>query len=77
MKNEKNQKIELTPQQSNPYLCRPEDWAVDSSIPGSGQRGDSQREFQQLLAKRKAQGKGVALGTKFDEAAPVRTGTRQ
>jgi hypothetical protein len=77
MKNDKNQKIELTPQQSNPYLCRPEDWAVASSIPGSGQRGDSQREFRQLLSKRKAQGKGVTLGTTVDEAGPPRMGERQ
>jgi hypothetical protein len=77
MTDEKNQKIDLTPQQSNPYLCRPEDWIIDSSIPGSGQRGDSQREFQRLLTKRKAQGKGVTLGTTVDEAGPPRMGERQ
>ena len=77
MKDKQDLKIELTPQQSNPYLCRPEDWTVDSSIPGSGQRGDSQREFRQLLSKRKAQGKGVTLGTTVDEAGPPHMGGRQ
>jgi hypothetical protein len=64
--NEQDQKIELTPEQTNPYLARPEDFQIGapaqtSPTPGHGQRGDSKREEAQLLAKRKAQGKGLSL----------------
>jgi hypothetical protein len=67
---EQDQKIELTPEQQNPYLARPEDFEVvapdniaSRTQPFHGQRGDSDREEAKLLAKRKAQGKGVDLST--------------
>jgi hypothetical protein len=67
---EQDQKIELTPEQQNPYLARPEDFEVvapdniaSRTQPFHGQRGDSDREEAQLLAKRKAQGKGADLST--------------
>jgi hypothetical protein len=71
MTNQDEQKIELTPEQSNPYLARPEHFEVGapaqtSSTPGHGQRGDTASEEAQLLAKRKAKGKGVDLGTRID-----------
>jgi hypothetical protein len=75
------QKIELTRQQTNPYLARPEDFEVGkpaqtSPTPGHGQRGDSIREEAQLLAKRKAQGKGVDLPPRTDDAGPPQIGKR-
>jgi hypothetical protein len=75
MTNQENEKIELSPQQANPYACRPEDWQVGApvqtgAVPGNGQRGSSVREEAQLLAKRKAQGRGVDLPTRTDDAAP-------
>jgi hypothetical protein len=74
MTNQQDEKIELTPEQSNPYLCRPEHWTIGapaqtSPTPGHGQRGDSIKEETRLLAKRKAQGKGVDLPTTTDDAA--------
>jgi hypothetical protein len=67
---QQDQKIELTENQQNPYLARPEDFTVTTpdqiarrSQPFHGQRGDSDREEATLLAKRKAQGKGVDLNT--------------
>ncbi len=56
MKNEPNQKIELTPKQQNPYLARPEDFSISTaaqasrrSMPGHGQNGESRRELSRLL----------------------------
>ena len=74
MTNEQGQKIELTPEQTNPYLARPEHFEIGapaqtSPIPGHGQRGDSKREESQLLAKRKALGRGVILPISTDDAA--------
>jgi hypothetical protein len=67
---QQDQKIELTENQQNPYLARPEDFEVVApdniarrTQPFHGQRGDSNREEARLLAKRKAQGKGVDLNT--------------
>jgi hypothetical protein len=72
--NEQDQKIELTPEQTNPYLARPEHFQIGvpaqaSPTPGHGQRGDTKREESQLLAKRKALGRGVTLPTSTDDAA--------
>lgn len=57
--NGKNQKIELTENQQNPGLARPEDFTVmhpDESatkhLPGHGQCGDTKREYNALLAVR-------------------------
>jgi hypothetical protein len=67
---QQDQKIKLTENQQNPYLARPEDFKVvapdniaSRTQPFHGQRGDSDREEAQLLAKRKAQGKGADLNT--------------
>ena len=67
---QQDQKIELTENQQNPYLARPEDFEVVTpdniarrTQPFHGQRGDSNREEARLLAKRKAQGKCVDLNT--------------
>jgi hypothetical protein len=67
---EQDQKIELTPEQQNPYLARPEDFEVvapdniaSRTQPFDGQRGDSDHEEAKLLAKRQAQGKGADLST--------------
>jgi hypothetical protein len=72
---QQDQKIELTPEQTNPYLARPEHFNVGeptqtSPTPGHGQRGDSKREELFLLAQRKAQRKGADLPTATDDAAP-------
>jgi hypothetical protein len=72
--NEQDQKIELTPEQTNPYLARPEDFQIGAPAqtiptPGHGQRGESKREEAQLLARRKAQGRGATLPTAIDDAA--------
>jgi hypothetical protein len=74
MTDDKDQTIELTPEQTNPYLARPEHFQIGapaqtSPTPGHGQRGDTKREESQLLAKRKAQGRGVSLPTSTDDAA--------
>jgi hypothetical protein len=82
MTNEQDRKIELTPQQQNPYLARPEDFEIGapaqtSPTPGHGQRGLTTREELLLLAKRKSQGKGQDLGTAVDDAGLPRAGNRQ
>jgi hypothetical protein len=80
MTDDKNQKIELTPEQTNPYLARPEDFEVSisqtSPTPGHGQRGDTAKEEARLLAKRKAQGKGVDLPTATDDAGKPHIASR-
>jgi hypothetical protein len=75
--NEQDQKIELTPEQTNPYLARPEDFQIGapaqtSPTPGHGQRGDTAKEEARLLATRKARGKGPDLPTSVDDAGPPR-----
>jgi hypothetical protein len=77
---EQNQKIELTPNQQNAYLCRPEDWEVEKpnapagiEVPGHGQRGENAREEKQLLAERKPTGKGVPLPLEPSEAKKPHT----
>jgi hypothetical protein len=50
MKNYKDTRIEQTPTQSNPYAARPEDFEVGrDDVPGHGQHGDSESEYNQLL----------------------------
>jgi hypothetical protein len=73
---QQDQKIELTKNQQNPYLARPEDFDISEpdeiasrSTPFHGQCGDTKREGSQLLAKRKALGRGVTLPTSTDVAA--------
>jgi hypothetical protein len=73
---EQSRKIELTPEQGNPYLARPEDFEVEKTngpasmeTPSHGQRGDNAREEAKLLAERRATGKGVKLPTEVDNAS--------
>jgi len=75
MNDQQNEKIELTPQQSNPFTARPEDFKVGAPVqasktPGHGQRGLSRREEYLLLALRKAKGRGVTLPTDVNDAGP-------
>jgi len=77
---EQNQKIELTNNQKNPYLTRPEDWEVaapnapsEMETPGHGQRGDNKREEAKLLAERRATGEGVPLPLEPSEAKKPHT----
>jgi hypothetical protein len=85
---QQDQKIELTEKQQNPYLARPEDFAVsepDDSrpLPFHGQCGDTTKEYDRLLAiraskagKSKVTGKGVDLPTATDKAGPPRIASR-
>lgn len=77
---EQNRRIELTPNQQNAYLARPEDFEVsgpnapaEMSVPGHGQRGTNEREEKQLLAERKPTGKGVPLPLEPSEAKKPHT----
>jgi len=52
MKSEKNQVVELSRAQSDPYLARAEDFqVVEGGQPFHAQRGDNKREYAQLLAE--------------------------
>lgn len=51
-----DEKIELTPEQQNPYLARPDqfqvtraDEAATKKVPGHGQLGNDMREYKKLL----------------------------
>jgi len=75
-----NRRLELSPNQQNPYLARPEDFEVEKpnapagmSVPGHGQRGENEREEKQLLAERKSTGKGVPLPLEPSEAKKPHT----
>jgi len=77
---EQDKKIELTPNQQNPYAARPEDFEVASpnapsamEVPAHGQRGDNAREEDRLLAERRATGKGAPLPTFVDDAKKPHT----
>ncbi len=50
MNEEQNQLIEQTPTQANPGAAMPTDFKVNESLPGHGQCGDSEREYNALLA---------------------------
>jgi hypothetical protein len=83
-KDEQDRVVTQSLNQHNPYLARPEDFEVvtpdnfaSRTQPFHGQRGDSDREEARLLAKRKAQGKGVTLGTTVDEAGPPNMGNQK
>ena len=60
MKDEKNKTIELSESQQNPGLAKPEDFRVIEShdanylgsLPFHGQCGDTEREYNSLLAVR-------------------------
>jgi hypothetical protein len=56
MKNQKNELATLSPQQQNPYSAVPEDFEVSRAdefssayVPGHGQCGASEKEYNQLL----------------------------
>ena len=64
MKNEKNELATLSPQQSNPYTAKPEEFEVgradefaDSYVPGHGQCGKDEKEYDGLLKQADAHGK--------------------
>ena len=67
MSNQHNQKIELTPQQTNPYTARPELRSRPTRAGKQSARARStriiRREEYLLLALRKAKGRGVTLPT--------------
>jgi hypothetical protein len=74
---QQDQKIELTENQQDPYLARPEDFDISGpdeiasrSTPFHGQCGDTHREYDRLLAIRHAKNKGVDLPTTTDKATP-------
>ena len=83
---QQNQKIELSRNQQNPYLARPEDFDIaeaneiaSRAQPFHGQCGDSTREYNKLLAvraskagKSKVTEKGVDLPTAMDDAGRPR-----
>jgi hypothetical protein len=84
MTNHNEEKIELSLNQQNPYLARPEDFTVmpageaaKRSLPGHGQHGDTQREYNAILNdprrgynKSEPTGRGATLATTTDEAGP-------
>jgi hypothetical protein len=49
MLKEKNTLVELTPEQTNPYLARSEQFEVIEALPFHGQCGENQREYRKLL----------------------------
>lgn len=58
MKDQKNELATLSPQQSNPYTARPEDFSVSGPdeflsryTEGGGQCGESKSEYEKLLAQ--------------------------
>ncbi len=58
MQNEKNQKIELTPEQQAPGRAKAEDFeivpaseAAKMKMPAHGQRGRTKEEYERLLAE--------------------------
>lgn len=74
---QQDQKIELTENQQDPYVARPEDFDISEpdeiasrSTPFHGQCGDTHREYDRLLAIRHAKNKGVDLPTTTDKATP-------
>jgi len=76
MNTQKNKKIELSPEQANPYLARPEDFpvlsgenAVKELTAFHGQHGDSLQEKSKLLAERKPVGEGSPIGADVNDAA--------
>jgi hypothetical protein len=80
MTTEQDQKIEQTENQRDCYRARPEDFHVSEpdeitsrTQPFHGQCGDTDREYNRLLAVRQAKNKGVNLPTATDDAgAPHR-----
>jgi hypothetical protein len=63
MKEQHNQLATLSPQQSNPYTAMPEDFEVgradefaNSYVPGHGQCGANEKEYDRLLKAADAPG---------------------
>src|SRR5260370_3164476 len=70
MKSEKNRLVEQSPAQSNPYLCDPNSFEVgradefaDSYVPGHGQCGANEKEYEELQKQADKRGKSP-LGSK-------------
>jgi hypothetical protein len=59
--------VELTPEQTNPYLARPDQFEVIEALPFHGQCGENQREYQKLLK----QGEAAANASNFADDAEV------
>ncbi len=77
---EQNKVIELTPEQSNPYKARPENFEIgqpnapaNMTTPGHGQRGKNEREEKQLFSERKPTDKGAPLPLEPSEAKKPHT----
>lgn len=50
MNKEKNQLVEQTPEQANPYLAQPSDFEIaEVVVPFHSQCGSDKREYQKLL----------------------------
>jgi len=64
MLKERNTVAELTPEQSNPYLARPDQFEVIEALPFHGQCGENQREYQKLLKR----GEAAANASNFTDA---------
>jgi 16S rRNA G966 N2-methylase RsmD len=68
MRKEKNTLVELTPEQTNPYLARPDQFeVVEADPPFHGQCGENQREYQKLLKH----GEAAANASNFADDAEV------
>jgi hypothetical protein len=67
MLKEKDTLVKLTPEQSNPYLARPEEFEVIEALPFHGQCGEDQREYQKLLKR----GEVAANASNFADDAEV------
>jgi len=76
MLNKDNEKIELTPEQQDPALAKPEDFVVISEIPISGQRGKSKAEYARLKAEADAKNrKATPDRNSVNNAAKPSTGS--
>jgi hypothetical protein len=49
MKSENHTLIKLSPAQSNPYLCRPEDFKIEFIAGSHGQTGENPNEHKKLI----------------------------
>jgi|HubBroStandDraft_6_1064221.scaffolds.fasta_scaffold419373_2 hypothetical protein len=68
MLKEENTLVELTPEQTNPYLARPDQFEViEADLPFHGQCGQNQREYQKLLKR----GEVAANASNFANDAEV------
>jgi hypothetical protein len=75
-----NEKIELSNNQQNPGAAKPEEFEVQSEIPGHGQCGDSRAEYKKLEreseAKRGAQYRETPDRNDVNKAEKPKTGSK-